>query len=205
MSDDSTPSLASVLRGAIEAHMSDVHTAMPGRVETFDPATQKATVQPLVRRPYLDEDGERIPERLPVVAGVPVMFPGSGGFSLTWPVAVGDVGLLVFASCSLDRWLARGGEVDPADERRHTLSDAVFIPGLRPFSAPGPATHATAMVITAPGEIHVGGTSALALLSELVALRDHVASLPVGGTGSAVLVGPALPATPTGTTKLKGS
>jgi hypothetical protein len=55
---------------------------------------------------------------------------------LVLPVSVGDTGLLVFADGSLDVWLARGGVVDPLDDRHHALSDAVFIPGLRPFSNP---------------------------------------------------------------------
>lgn len=55
---------------------------------------------------------------------------------LALPVAVGDTGLLIFSDRSLDVWLATGGIVDPGDDRRHALSDAVFVPGLRPFSSP---------------------------------------------------------------------
>jgi hypothetical protein len=58
------------------------------------------------------------------------------GADLVVPVEVGDTGLLVFADDSLDIWLSKGGLVDPLDDRHHALSDAVFIPGLRPFSNP---------------------------------------------------------------------
>jgi hypothetical protein len=58
------------------------------------------------------------------------------GADLVVPVAVGDTGLLVFADDSLDVWLSKGGLVDPLDDRHHALSDAIFIPGLRPFSNP---------------------------------------------------------------------
>lgn len=58
------------------------------------------------------------------------------GADLVVPVAVGTTGLLVFCDDSLDVWLSKGGLVDPLDDRHHALSDAVFIPGLRPFSNP---------------------------------------------------------------------
>lgn len=79
-----------------------------------------------------------------LVSGAPTLEPPAGsafpsvpsGASLVLPVAKGDTGLLIFCDSSLDVWLARGGLVDPLDDRHHSLSDAVFIPGLRPFSSP---------------------------------------------------------------------
>jgi hypothetical protein len=75
-----------------------------------------------------------------------VQFPGSGGYRITFPVAVGDTGLIVFSEASLDKWLVSGGTVDPADDRRHDLTDAVFLPGLRDFGhalASAPTDRAT--------------------------------------------------------------
>jgi hypothetical protein len=157
-------------------------------VESYDATTQKASVQPLIKRGYYDEKGGvRQAESLPIITGVPVLFPGGGGCRITWPIAVGDTVLLVFSEASLDKWVVTGGEVDPRDDRRHSLSDAVAIPGLRPFKN-ATAADGTNVVIEAPAEIHAGGSSALALQAELADLKSRIASwIPVPNDGGASL------------------
>ncbi len=113
--------------------VADLHTALPGKIVKYDESTQKADVQPLIKERYTDESGAQQSRELPVIPSVPVQFPGAGGYRITFPVAVGDTGLIMFAEASLDKWLVSGGTVDPADERRHDLTDAVFLPGLRDF------------------------------------------------------------------------
>lgn len=111
-------------------------TALPGRVQSFDSTKQSADIEPLVHDTWEAEDGSNQTGPLPVIPSVPVCFPGSGGWRVTFPVAKGDTGLLIFCSRSIDRWLSEGGSVDPRDERTHDLSDAVFVPGLNDFGSP---------------------------------------------------------------------
>jgi hypothetical protein len=172
-----TPTLSEVLRTAIAAQQGDIFTALPARVESYDSTRQKVTVQPLLKRGYKDEADERQAESLPAIPDVPVAFPGAGIISITWPIASGATGLLIFTSGSLDKWKSKGGEVDPGDDRRNTLSDAVFIPGLRPFSDPvdSAGVHATAMVIVAP-LIHAGGSAQLATKADIDALESYIGS-----------------------------
>lgn len=153
-----TPSLAAVLRGALDARLADVRVSLPGIVRSYDAGTQRADVQPAIRDGYLDEAGDRQTEDLPIVAEVPVVFPGAGSASITWPLAAGDEVLLVFSSSSLDRWLSRGGVVDPEDDRRHDLTDAVAIPGLRHGALPGAAIGAGVVVRSA--DIQLGSSAA---------------------------------------------
>jgi hypothetical protein len=40
--------------------------------------------------------------------------------------------MLVFSQRSIDRWLDVGGEIDPADPRKHHLTDAIAYPGVYP-------------------------------------------------------------------------
>ncbi len=206
---DVTPTLAQVLGLAGGGERDDMRVALPARVEAYDSARQCVTIQLLIKDVDVDEEGERLAVTISPIVDVPVAFPGSGSFSITWPIAVGDTGIALFASSSIDKWLDRGGLVDPLDERHHALSDAMFIPGVRDFRHPVPAegVHGTAMVIAAPAEIHVGGSAALAFASELNALRakyhSHTHLDPVSGSTG----GPSFPE-PTnypGTTKLKGS
>lgn len=151
--------IVDVIQAALDARQAGVHVAMPARVTRYDSATQRVDAQPLVKQGYVSESGERVPERLPVVPGVPVAFPGSGKSRITWPVAVGDTVLLVFASCSLERWLAHGGEVDPVDDRRSALSDAVAFPTLHSFRSPPTTAPTDAMVMHADA-IRLGGPGA---------------------------------------------
>lgn len=123
-------SLAEVIRRAIEARLAEVRVSMPGTIESFDTATQLASVRPDLKELRFGEDDSEIVEPLGVISDVPVQFPRAGGFSLTVPVQKGDPCLLVFSDRSLDKWLDSGGQVDPVDERRHHLSDAVAILGV---------------------------------------------------------------------------
>lgn len=179
MSDQpQTPTLAAVIDGALTAKMKGVRVALPGRVESYTASSQTCSVQPLVYEGLYDETGTRQTERLPVVSSVPVVFPGSGAFSITWPLQPGDTVLLVFSSSSIDQWIARGGEVDPVDDRRHHITDAIAIPGLRdmPHALPSSALNGSAMVITA-SSLKLGDGSAsspVALKSDLDALKTYL-------------------------------
>lgn len=156
----STPDFTTVLRARVAEALDSVHVAVPGVVVTYDSARQRADVQPAVKRGYVDEEGDRQVETLPVVTSCPVVFPGSGSFAITFPIAPGDEGLIVFASASLDRWLARGGVVDPEDDRRHHLTDGVFLPGLRHGPLSPTAASPAAAVVAAP-QVQLGGNTAV--------------------------------------------
>ena len=104
--------------------------AMPGRVTAYEREKHRASVQPLLRRVYADGRADD----MPVIPGVPVIFPQAGGAVLDFPVAKGDTVLLVFADRALDTWLASGDMATPPSLASHTLSDAIAIPGLRAFN-----------------------------------------------------------------------
>lgn len=123
--------LAEVLRRAVEARLAEVRVSMPGTIQKFDPATQLAEVRPDLKELRFDEDDTEVVEALGVLSDVPCHFPGGGGFSITWPVQAGDPCLLIFSDRALDKWIDNGGQVDPGDLRRHHLSDAVAILGVR--------------------------------------------------------------------------
>lgn len=126
-----SPTWAEVIRRAVTSQIEGLHLALPGQVERYDSAKQLVDVQPLIKASYEDEEGNKVIEQLPVIPNVPVSFPGAGGFRLTFPIAVGDTGILLFADASLDVWLEKGGLVDPGLDHRFALADAFFIPGIR--------------------------------------------------------------------------
>lgn len=154
------PSLPDVIRAAILNRQADAHFALPGSIVSYDSAKQKAIVQILVRRPDTDESGERIAVRVAPLTNVPIVFPGSGPYSITWPLAKGDTVLVLFSEASIDKWLvSTGGEVDPQDGRRGSYSDAIAIPGLRTFKTAISSPGTDALTLTADA-IKLGSASA---------------------------------------------
>jgi len=125
--------LASTIKHGVENRIKDLHTSMPGIVESFDPVTQLATVQPAIKRIFVttEEDVEVLtPHNLPMLINVPVIFPRGGGFSLTFPVAKGDECQLTFCERSIDNWHEFGTVSEPGARRFHSLSDATAMVGL---------------------------------------------------------------------------
>ena len=115
IAENSTPTLEAVIKQAVDFALYELHTDMPGKVDSYDSAKGLATILP-----SLMKNGEPLP-KLP---NVPICFP----FNFTFPIQSGDEGLLLFSERSIDNWKVVGGIVDPRDPRHHNLSDAVFIP-----------------------------------------------------------------------------
>jgi phage baseplate assembly protein V len=128
-------SLSEPIQRALDVLSTEIRVCIPGRVEKYDHTIQRAEVKPLINRWYADGQSQE----MPVVAGVPVVFPRSGGASLTMPVKSGDGVLLLFSDRSIDKWLKKGGVVTPDDRRKHSLSDCIAIPGLYSFADQSPS------------------------------------------------------------------
>ncbi len=163
-----------IIFSAIKSVISGMHTCLPGRIGSYDYTTQKASVLPLLRDVY--SDNQEID--MPVIIDVPVMFPAIGSVGLTFPVNPGDGVLLVFAERSIDKWLSKGGVVTPDDPRRFDLSDAIAIVGLDPFTETSQADNnddVTLMNGDAKLKLQTGGKVALGnSTNELLALIEDL-------------------------------
>ncbi len=121
---------AEALQEAIETvcarMISGIHTSMPGSVESYDSAAGTVDVKPLIKLPLSDGSiGD-----LPVIPDVPLVFPGTADFGLDFPVEVGTGVLLIFCERSIEGWQQSGQAGESDDGRKHSISDAVAIPGL---------------------------------------------------------------------------
>ena len=134
MSDDVEPEdIEDIINELARLQQAKMFVGAIGRVLAYDVATQKVRVQLVVRGST--KGGESV--RFPPVSNVPVVFPSGGGYSMTWPLIAGDTGWVAFGDRSIDEWLSTGAEdVTPSSKRRFAITDAVFFPGLRPYSAP---------------------------------------------------------------------
>lgn len=109
--------------------MSSLRVSMPGIVQSFDPGTVTAVVQPAIKGYEPDSNGVNQSTILPLLVDVPVVFPRGGGCTLTFPVKAGDECLVIFADRCIDFWWQNGGMQEPVDDRVHDLSDAFCIVG----------------------------------------------------------------------------
>jgi len=186
MSDDSKPTtLAGAFRRGVLGALAGVRTWQPGRVESYNEATRRATVQPLIGRRVRGEDDELVVEHDPPIPDVPIGFPGGGGARFRFPVSRGDIVLLLFCERSLDKFKGglTGKPHDPEDDRRHNASDAIAIPCVIGDEGDGDVL----VEITAAGQVYVGGELPLALTSELAALKSAIASTLAGATATDLL------------------
>jgi hypothetical protein len=199
-----TPEWEEIFNDVQKAASEDTAVAMPGNVVSY--ANGVATVRVGVRRlvPAEDNEYEDVPEELPVIPGVRVMWPAGRGFEIRGTLLPGDPVLLLVCDRDISAWLRSGSVSDPEDSRVHSWGGGVVaIPGLRydgaSFAPTPPATWDSA-----------------ALASRLDALIGLLKSTPETGTGAiatalvlafpdipSVVPEPATDVTTTGSTVLK--
>lgn len=156
-SADSTAALKTALSG----WQRGIWTALPGIIIDFNPADCTATVQPAINAVILKQDPKtgaqtQANTTLPVLPKVPVVFPGGGGFGLTFPIAKGDEVLVVFASRCIDAWWQSGGTQGQIEQRAHDLSDGIAIAGLRSVPrVPGSISASSVQLRSDDGSTHV--------------------------------------------------
>lgn len=129
MSDQITPTLTTVMSQAIDSVLTNIHTAMPGQIVSYDYEKNLATVKCAFKRKYKTATEAT---DLPLLVGVPVHFPRTATSQMRFPLAKDDWGLLIFNERSIDNWFVLGKPTDPEDARKFALADAVFLPGLFP-------------------------------------------------------------------------
>lgn len=139
MADNSNPTQAGAFELQFARMTAQIRCAMPGVIQSFDPATQTATVQPALKMKItLGKDVSHL--SLPVVQNVPVVLPfaQTAGLLLTLPIKAGDECLLIFADRGMDNFIQAGGvqptpssgNEDTTTPRAHHLTDAICIPGI---------------------------------------------------------------------------
>lgn len=125
----------------------NLNVALPGVVEDYNFKEQRASVKITMKQLY----GGDLDMDYPILSGVPVIFPRSGGASITMPVERGDHCLVVFLDRDSRAWLLGGVNVKPQSRRAHHLSDGVAIMGLSPFSKESLAENNRDMLINFEG------------------------------------------------------
>lgn len=102
----------------------DMHTALPGTIAAFNPATGMATVKP--EGTVAMKNGKRL--KYPSIVKVPVVFPRGKDTVIAYPVKPGDGCLIIICENDLKPWMSHGKETE--SDMKFDLTNAVCIPGL---------------------------------------------------------------------------
>lgn len=158
------PTLASTLEGIKTSTMRSMNCVQIGIIQSFDAATQLATVQIAMKQiKDILEDGTRIFEEYPIAGKCPVFFLFGGTDFISLPIAVGDPCILLFNDQEIDQWVKNGAGQYPVSIRTHDLSDAIALVGIRPL------TNSVVGYITNGIRLsHDGGNSKIDIKTDLI-------------------------------------
>lgn len=128
-------SMQSALDSYMAGALSSVHTALPGKVVSYDEGKHRAKVKPATR--MLMDNGVKI--ELPELLDVPVIFPSAKSFDLEFPLDKDDGVLLIFQELDISEWKADESTPTAATSSRFNLDSAIAVPGMFPKKQTGKA------------------------------------------------------------------
>lgn len=111
------------LRNEMKKVAGEIHTAFPGTITAYDPASNTAEVLPGIQ--LKKPDGTKMD--YPKISGVPVVCFRAGGATIALPIKAGDGCLIVVSEKAIDKWMY-GQETDT--DLNHDITNAMCIPGL---------------------------------------------------------------------------
>ena len=133
------PDLRTILNGLKAEVMSGLNCHQVGRIESYNVATQTATVSITMKRVVFNKEqtlnGQlQLQSNLvdyPILVDCPVFVLFGGGARLTMPIQAGDTCLVLFGDRDIDNWFAAGTTQAPNSARTHRLSDGFALVGYR--------------------------------------------------------------------------
>ena len=139
------PKLSDIIEDFISKALSNTFCALPGRIESYDPAKSTAEVSVGVKRAINDITGATTD--YPLLTDVPVFRLTGGTAGVNIPIVKGDPCLLIFSDRNIDNWYATGSAQKPNSRRIHSIADGFAMVGFRPLTNPatGPDYEATSL------------------------------------------------------------
>lgn len=116
--------MTGLFKEALGKMLQNVDDMLPARVISYDRATNRAQVQPLIM--IVTTDNQSV-ARAPV-ASVPVFMIGGGGHVLSFNIKAGDLGWIKANDRDISLFLQYFDQAAPNTYRKHTFQDAVFFP-----------------------------------------------------------------------------
>jgi len=204
----------------------ELNTCLPGVItEVTDFKKKKVTVQPQIKKKFLDGDELTIEP----ITNVPLQFFSTSNVIIKPPKSelVGSDVTLFFSQRSLDNWILSDGVVSPGSNTLFSQNDCIAILGLSRLKEDHELieennnfdimygdkkislkenddieiTGGNTITIKANGDIELGSTSLKALVTDELITKLYSLTIPVAGA----LAGPYAPGSLVGTTTTKVS
>lgn len=120
------------VKNTITELLQGVHTAIPGKIVSYNPAKCEAEILPYGK--FKKPNGDYLD--FPQLNHIPILFPQSCGqaFMMIYPVNPGDECLILVQEQTLDTWRSAGAQSDI--DLRFDLTNAVALMGM--FAKPQP-------------------------------------------------------------------
>lgn len=117
--------LTQEIERTVRSMINEVHTALPGKIVSFDVEKGLATVKPIGK--FITSNKKVL--EYPELSEVPFVFPYSNQaeVGMFFPVKVGDICLIIISEVELDEW--RNG-AESEGSLRFDLTNAIVIPSL---------------------------------------------------------------------------
>jgi hypothetical protein len=119
-------SLLGMVRQILDKFLQQVDDMLPARVVSYDRATNRASVIPMVK--VLTTDGRQVTRAQ--IASVPVLMPGGNDALMSFDLRAGDLGWIKASDRDISLTLHSGVDSAPNTLRKHSFSDGLFIPDI---------------------------------------------------------------------------
>lgn len=108
----------------MEKLSASIDCVIPGIVQSYDKATNRATVKPAITG--VASQGQKISKE--ALTNIPVLQLSGGGVRMSFPIKAGDTGWLVACDRNISIFKQNLTESAPNDYRKHKFEDSFFIP-----------------------------------------------------------------------------
>lgn len=108
--------------------MFNLRCCIPCIVQSYNSENGTIECQPAIRERIINQNEEIEYRNIPLLINVPIAFPSSGNWQISFPISKGDECLVFFSDLSIDNFWLKGNVQNPIEDRRHDLSDGIAIP-----------------------------------------------------------------------------
>lgn len=152
------PGLDTVLLEAMAGNQAQIWTALPAIVQSYNATLGTVEAYSALQfQKRVPDGGYETISPQPLFVDCPVVFPGGGGFTLTFPIKPGDEVLIIFASRCIDAWWDSSGVQAQAEFRMHDMSDG--------FAIVGPRSRPRALTAASTGSVELRNDSRAAFVA----------------------------------------
>ncbi len=169
------PTYADSLAGAfihiLDKDKKNTDGMLPAKIISYDRTKNRAIVQPLIK--VVATDGTQYDR--PIIASIPVLQIGGGGFILSFNLAKGDLGWIKANDRDISLFLKSYTAEAPNTNRVKNFSDGVFIPDV--MTGYNISNGDTAVLQSLDGSIKIS------LNNSLITIKNKSTEIDISATG----------------------